>query len=66
MAMPCLLLVGEDDDANELAWQAAKRLPRSDYVSVGGLGHFMWPSAMALPYVRAFFERVRSGAFWST
>ena len=66
MTMPCLFLVGELDDANELAWQAAKVLPHADYVSVGGLGHFMWPSQTSLPYVRAFFERVRAGAFAST
>ena len=61
MAMPCLLIVGELDDANDLARQAARELPRADYVSVGRLGHAAWRSDVWLPYVCAFLDRVQNG-----
>jgi pimeloyl-ACP methyl ester carboxylesterase len=63
MVMPCLLIVGELDDANDLARQAARELPRADFVSVGGLGHDARKSNVWLPYVNAFLQHVQTGAF---
>lgn len=63
MSMPCLLMVGELDDANDFARQAARALPRADFVSVGRLGHEAWRSDVWLPYAGAFLAHVQTGAF---
>lgn len=57
LTMPCLLIAGERDSANELARQAVKGLPVADFVLVGNTGHAMVHAQSILPYVRAFHER---------
>lgn len=63
ITMPCLLIVGELDDANDLARQAAMALPRADFVSVGLLGHDFSRSDVWLLYASAFLNRAQSEAF---
>jgi pimeloyl-ACP methyl ester carboxylesterase len=57
LTMPCLLIAGQRDGANDLARQAARDLPNADFVSVGNIGHSMVHAQTILPYVRAFLER---------
>ena len=63
MTMPCLLMAGQRDHFGKLAQQASRELPHADFVALSGLGHPMCRSAISLPYVRAFFERVTHGGF---
>jgi pimeloyl-ACP methyl ester carboxylesterase len=63
MTMPCLLMAGQRDHFGQLAQQASVELPHADFVLLSGLGHAMCRAEVGLPYVRAFLERVRQGAF---